>query len=61
MIYEVNYCQQQKKIGDSHNSYTFLHIVIILNPAGKHMVKVNDRNITNRQTMCLKLTIKTPE
>ena len=26
-------------------TYVFSHVVIILNPASKHMVKVNDRNI----------------
>ena len=50
----MNYCQQQKGL-NSHNLNTLSHIMILLNPAGKHMVKVNDRNIRNKCTICLKL------
>ena len=48
----------KKGLGNSHSLNTFAHIVIILNPAGKHMVKVNNRNIRNKRIMFLKLTIK---
>ena len=59
-IYEVNYCQQQKRIGERSQLIHFSHIVIILNLPGKHMVKANNKN-RNMRTMCLKLTIKAPE
>ena len=61
MIYEVNYFQQQKRIGEQIQIIPFSHIVIVLNPAGKRMVRVNDRNIGNGCSLCLKLTIKAPE
>ena len=33
----------------NQNLYNISHIKIILDPEGKHMVKVNDRNIRNRR------------
>ena len=54
----------KKGLANSDSLYTYIdfsHIVIKLNPAGKHMVKANDRNIRNRRTMYLKLTTKAPE
>ena len=39
----------KKGLANSHNIYTFSHISIILNPAGKYMVKINDTNIRSRR------------
>ena len=34
----------KKGLANSYNLYTFSHIVIILDPAGKHMVKAHDKH-----------------
>ena len=51
----------KKGLANRYKLYTFSYIVIVLNPAGKRMVRVNDRNIGNGCSLCLKLTIKAPE
>ena len=48
----------KKGLTNSHSIYLFSHIVIMFIQADKHVVKASDRDIRNRRTMCLKLTIR---